>query len=143
MADLTLDGLDIKESTKDGIQLDLVSGFYEPPVFRGSDTIVPGAGGRVVRNRVEDVRRIILEGYVTGTSAADWATNTNSLMLTLYGSASGDPVNLVVTAPYLGTAAGPYTIAVRFVNAVGGDPMYAVKYQRWSIELEAVSPDWS
>lgn len=137
MADLTLGGTDLRDRT--GIFLDLVSGYFEPADVRGSDTVIPALAGRVERNRVKDTRRVVLSGYVTGSSASDWNANVTALM------ALCDPTALAVltvNSPYLG-ASGSSSLNVRFVNAIGGEPMYGVLYQSWSLEFESIDPDWS
>jgi hypothetical protein len=143
MAELEYADLDIREadarSTGSGIFFDIVAGFFEPSSTRGGDTVIPGLAGRVSRNRVKDVRRILLEGFVIGTSASDWATNTAALMAVM--DPSLDAEDLVLDDDYLGVT-GTGTIAARVVNVVGG-PIVAARFQTWSIELESVAPDWA
>lgn len=143
MAELSFDSQDIRQSaarsSQSGIFFDLVSGYAEKATARGVDTVIPGASGRVERNRVKDGRRIVLEGYVVGTSASDWRSKTDTLMAKM--DPSLDSKNLVITDSYLGVS-GTKTIACRVVNVVGG-PIVAQKFQTWSIELESVAPDWS
>lgn len=137
MAELSLDALDIRDRA--GIFLDVVSGLFEPADVRGTDTVVPGLEGRIERNRVKDVRRVRLEGYVTGSDAADMIANTQALM------GACDPeniVDLVVDDAYY-AGIGPVTLAVRFVNAIPGPPTYGVLYQSWSLEFESITPDWT
>lgn len=135
--DLTLGSTNIRDRT--GIFFDLVKGFFEPPEVRGVDTDIPGLAGRISRNRVPVRRTITLDGYVTGSDAADWATNTAALMALLDPTS---PATLTVANSYLGTT-GSHATTVRFLNAAGGPPMYGVQYQSWSIELESIDPDWS
>jgi hypothetical protein len=140
---LSFDGLDIREAAAasgSGIFFDLVSGYNEPASVRGVDSVIPGADGRVFRSRVRDARRIILKGYVTGTSASDFQAN----MAALFGVMNpvNDPADLIISDSYLGTGGSP-TIACRFLNAVGDDPENGPKFQRWTIELESVVPEWS
>lgn len=142
--DLTLGGTSIRvaaaKTSGSGIFLDLVSGYAEPAQTRGEDSVVPSIAGRVIRDRVKDYRRIVLEGFVAGTSASDWRSKTDSLMGLLSGTyASGS--NLVIANAYLGTGSTK-TIKVRMVNIIGG-PIFAERFQTWSIELESVAPDWS
>ena len=84
MAELTYDGQDIRQAAArtsgSGIFFDLVAGYSEPANVRGVDTIIPGLAGRTARDRVRDTRRIVLEGYVVGTSASDWRSKTDTLM---------------------------------------------------------------
>lgn len=143
MADLTFAGQDIRQAaartSQSGIFFDLVAGYFEPAAVRGVDTIIPAAAGRIFRDRVSDSRRIALSGYVIGTTASDWRSKMQTLFSVMDPTA--DPANLVIGDNYLGTTGSP-TIAARFVNAVGGE-IVAGRFQTWSIELEAVTPDWS
>jgi hypothetical protein len=136
VSDLTLDAQDIR--TRGAIFFDLVAGYFEPSDVRGSDTVIPAADGRVVRNRVVDVRRIRLDGYVAGTSASDWNTNTAALFALLDPTATH---TLTIGTGYLGVGSSK-SITVRFINAVGG-PITAQRYQSWNIDLESVDPEWA
>lgn len=142
MAEITFDSEDIREASartsQSGIFFDLVTGYHEPADVRGIDTIIPGATGRVARSRVKDVRRVVLEGYVVGTSTANWRTHTDTLMSKLQAVTVK---NLVLGDAYLGVS-GTKTLACRVVNMVGG-PIVAGRFQTWSIELESVTPDWT
>lgn len=143
-AELSLGGQDIRQaaarSSHSGIFFDLMSGYSEPAAARGIDTIIPGAEGVVARNRVATVRSIVLQGYVVGSSASDWRSKTDTLMALLDPAAN--PQDLVIASSYLGVS-GTKTISVRVLNCVGGEPMYAVGFQSWSIELESLGPDWA
>jgi len=131
----------------DNIFLDLIRGYSEPPEVRGSDDIVPGADGREEGAWEADHRRIILEGWVKGTGATltdrqqSWRTNTDALTALMDRTAS--PGALVITAPYLGLAAGTKTINARCVNVVPGPIQSAMTFQRWSFELIAITPVWT
>lgn len=143
MAQLMIGSQDVRQAaaktSHSGIFLDLISGFTEPNTMRGVDTIVSALDGRVPRARRPDTRRIVFNGFVTGTSAADWLANTQALMACL------DPANLVTLTladAYYGTT-GTWTIDARAVNWSGGPPDYGVGYQSWDIEFESVTPDWA
>lgn len=144
MSELEFASQDIRQAaarTSDsGIFLDLVSGYSEPAVPRGEDTIIPSIAGRVARDRVADYRRIILEGYVIGTSASDFRSKTDTLMSVM--DPTDNPATLTVKSGYLGVS-GDKTILARVVNMVGGPPVKGPRFQTWSIELESVAPDWS
>ena len=101
---------------EDGLRLSLIRGFAEPVEVRGEDVIVPGAVGRFSRNRVADVRRILLEGYIMGNTPAEWREATD-LAMALFDTTL-DPGDLQVVYPYLGFATGTYTISARCINAV-------------------------
>lgn len=143
MTDLLFAAQDIRQaaarSSHSGIFLDLVSGYSEPATVRGEDTIVPSIAGRVVRDRVKDVRRIVLEGYVIGTSASDWRSKTDTLMSVM--DPSDNPATLTVKSGYLGVGSDK-TISARVVNIMPG-PITGSYFQTWSIELESVDPDWA
>lgn len=137
MSLLTLGGTDIHD--RSGIFLDLVRGFNEPAALRGVDSVIPTLAGRIPRNRAPDTRTVTLEGYVTGSDAADWQANVAALMALL----TTDESDLVIADGYLGTT-GTLTLPVRCLSVpMGGSPMYAVMYQTWSIELTSVTPDWA
>lgn len=137
MAALTFGGQNIR--TTGGIFFDLVAGYFDPPEVRGSDDIIPSTAGRTVRNRVKDRRRIVLEGYVQGSTAAVWRANMDTLFGVMLPTT---PANLVIADNYLGTT-GTKTISARFINAIGDTPIAGPIFQRWTIELESVAPDWS
>lgn len=144
MTELSLGGQDIRQAgartSHSGIFFDLVAGYSEPAAARGIDTVIPGAEGRTARNRVSDVRRIVLEGRVLGSSVSDWRTKTDTLMALC--DPAHDPMDLIIADSYLGVGSTK-TISVRVVNCVGGEPMYAIGTQFWSIELESVGADWA
>lgn len=139
MAALTINGTDVHDLT--GIYLNLISGFFEPAEVRGSDSVVTGTNGRIPRDRVKDVRRIVLVGQVMGTSIADWATNTQTLMGLLHPI---DACTIAINDSYLGVGSGQ-SIECRAVNVVPGPIVIGVPHQTWSIEFEAVTndTDWS
>ena len=47
----------------------VVSGLDDGMEVRGEDTIIPGAAGRVARDRIRDRRVIEIQGWVQGTGA--------------------------------------------------------------------------
>src|SRR5687767_13721371 len=59
------------------IFLQIVRGLDENADVRGQDTIIPGTAGRTARNRVADVRRIELRGWVAGTGATETAARSS------------------------------------------------------------------
>lgn len=153
MADLTFGGTDIREATArtaGGIFLDLVSGFDGVAEVRGSDIVVPGTPGRTPLSRVKDRRLIELRGWVLGgpdtaalgTRQQDYRANIVTLQ-TLFDPDDAAK-SLVVTAPYLGLAAGTKTITARYLNALW-DVVVAGIFCRVSVQLEAVGnpPDWT
>lgn len=126
-----------------GIRLDIVRGFLVPPDYRGTDIVIPGRRGRISGNRVEDVREVILEGYVAGTSAADWRTKTDILLGILEEGGSIEPGILLANEGYLGLAPGAIaTISARVKNAVEGPIRFGSSFQTWSVALESVDADW-
>lgn len=139
MALVELRGLDVHDV--DGIYLEVTRGFRVPYGMRGIDYIVAAAPGRFPGNRVSDVLSILLEGYVDGANAEDWAANRDALMFVLDENEYTEPGLLVVRAPLYGLAEGTSSeIAVRVENIVEG-PITAYQKQTYSIALTAVGAD--
>lgn len=146
MGDLVYRGLDLQAdpAKRQGLWLDLASGFAEPPRVRGDDVVIPGKAGRTWMPKVEDGRLIELRGYVLGRGDTleerqqDWRELTDSLMAVLdFTAAAG---TLAVSGPYLGIPDGfTYSIDAVAVNAVGGDIESTMTYQLWSVQLEALA----
>ena len=124
------------------IVLQCVRGLDDTPAVRGKDTIIPGASGRTVRDRVRDRRIIELEGWVFGCGASD-ALQTDDLrdaleeLRTLFDP-TGDPHSLVID---LEDEVRTATITARAMNMVTSREDLIVA-RRVSVELEAVGADW-
>lgn len=124
-----------------GLDLHLTMGYSEHASVRGTDVVIPNIAGRYVRNRIADVRTLRLEGHVSALTPEEWRIATDTLMALC--DPTLDPGELVMTSPYLGLASGvTATINARVVNVVGGPIIAGKLFQRWSIELESVDPDW-
>jgi hypothetical protein len=67
---LSYDGTDLQPSDLHFL-LKVYRGLWEPPSVRGTDTVIPAAEGRFEGNRVNDVQRIELRGWVRSTPATD------------------------------------------------------------------------
>jgi len=139
---LTYGGTDVQDSDY-GVFLELVRGLSEAASVRGTDTIVPGLAGRIVRDRMLDGLRIELQGYVMGAgpivagtpptgARADFRTNAKAVR-TLF-----DPTTSAALVATLedGTTA---TVAARTLSSVWDQ--VTPELARVSIELEAVA-DW-
>ena len=152
---LTYRGTDLQTET---INLDLRSGFVEPPTVRGEDDVLPGAAGRDVGARRADTRRIVLEGHVRGVGATrdERALSFRVASDTLAAVLERDlaPGTLIVgpTAPDQFPDAAPYLgllqmfgLDARVINAISGPVQAHMSYQIWTVELECVDspPDWS
>lgn len=138
------------------IHLDLV-GYNESARVRGEDVVIPGLAGRVVMNRVKDIYRFNLEGYVQGTGddpderALSWRINTDALMAVMDLSLAPGAVEVGPEAPerfpdsspYLGLA-GEKTLDARCVSMVRGPLHHHMSFQSWSFEMECVDspPEW-
>jgi hypothetical protein len=138
------------------IHLDLV-GYGEPSLVRGRDSIAPGSPGRFIRNRMKDIYRFTLEGYVMGTGegrdarAASWRENTDLLMAVMDLSLAPGavevgpepPARFPDASPYLGLS-GDQTLDARCVSMVRGPVRYHMAVQSWSFEMECVDnpPEW-
>lgn len=143
---LTYRAVDIQTAN---IHLDIVSGYFEPALVSGEDDVVPGASGRQEMPRRKDRRVVRLEGWVKGTGAtlalrqASFHTSMLALMVIMdRTTASG---NLIVTATYMGLAAGTKTLSCKCINMVGGPLLAGMTFQRWSFDLESIAspPEWT
>lgn len=131
------------------ICIDLIEGFLLPPNVRGRDWIVPRLDGRVEGNRRKDLLILPLAGIVKGSGATvderreDFHANIEALMAVMDPSlASGD---LVLSDGYLGLEAGvTATIEARVRNASPAaiQAYHAAPLQRWTFELECLTPEW-
>jgi len=139
---LTFKSVDIQRADF-SIFLEIGRGLNELPEVRGKDTTVPGLTGRYFRNRVADVRKILLVGYVSGAEATtpveselrrDFRHRVEELR------ALFDPTD----APGAITAAledgGSATIDARPLNIVWSQ--IAPSLASVSVELESVDPEW-
>lgn len=120
----------------------IYKGMDEPSAVRGEDTVVPGAAGKALRDRVKDHRDIELRGFVAGQGATEDAAreeyrdHMDALLAIL------DPTTtqvLVAFAPVAGVDSGrKRSITVRFVNMISGD-WVAGLYRNFTLQFEAVA----
>jgi hypothetical protein len=140
---LTYNGHDLQESGL-GIFLELKSGLVGGLSVRGTDTIVPGLAGRIVRTRLGDRRVLMLKGFVTGNAGSGAEASDRSSfrdkwqLLAGWFPIGGSPANLVASLED-GTTA---TISCRTTDIVEGEQPVPT-FQVVTIELESVDPDWS
>lgn len=121
-----------------GIYLEVTKGFRMPFAVRGSDYTIASAAGRVRGNRIEDVLVLMLEGYVAGTDAEDWAANRDALLAILAEGEGIDPGMLTVRAPLYGLAVGESCAIVASVASIVEGPITAYQRQTFSVALECV-----
>lgn len=146
MADLTFGGTDIRDRT--GIFFDVVAGFRGVAEVRGADSIIPGKAGRTARSRVKDRRLIRLHGYIRGAGATLTAQQQDFKAKCETAATLFDPddaaKSLVVTAPYMGLAAGTKTISARVLSVIEGREQMGT-FQEWDVAVEAIGdpPDWT
>lgn len=124
------------------IMLRCVRGLDDSPEVRGTDTIVPGLAGRIVRSRVRDRRVIELAGWVmgTGTTEADQREDVRDALEEL--RALFDPTRTPATLLLELEDGGFATISARPLSTVMGDDPIPT-YRALSVELEAVEADWT
>jgi hypothetical protein len=141
---LTFGGSDVQNGTF-GIFLEIKSGLVGGVSVRGTDTVVPGLAGRIVRNRKRDRRVIELRGFVTGNAGSTSESSQRSsfrdkwqALEAIFDVSAAAPANLVATLED-GTTA---TIACRTLDILPGDQPVPT-FQEVSVELESVVPDWS
>lgn len=140
---LTFNSHDLQEVGL-GIFLEIMSGLHDGLEVRGTDTVVPGAAGRISRNRVRDRRVVQLRGFVTGNAGSSGESGDRSSFRdkwqTLEGwfPLDGSPANLVASLEDGSTA----TLSCRTTQLVAGDQPVP-SFQLVTIQLESVSPNWS
>ena len=140
---VTYDGtsLDTDVSNVPRFRIRLVSGYFENWAVRGTDTVIPSAGGRVARDRVRDVLPIELFGYVMGTGATETAQRADleDAMATLRSlfDPEREPATLTITL-----ASGSASITARPLSIMVG-PDRIPSFREVSITLEAVGDDWA
>ena len=138
---LVADGVDLTRSDA-RILGRVVRGLNELPEVRGKDTIIPGASGRVPRNRKLDRLMVEWEGMVMGAGVDEDAQREDFRDLvdsirTLMNPVQ-DPYELVVTVEDGSTR----SITARPVNVVWG-PDDIPSYRTASLQWEAIdAADW-
>jgi hypothetical protein len=112
---------------------------------RGADTVIPSLAGRVARNRVRDIRRVVLEGFVAGTGANDAA------MLDDFRDACEELRTLFSPVASTGTLVinledGVRTATLASVRTLPEEPEWGPDdipgFRTLAVELEAVGADW-
>jgi len=138
---LTFDSVDIQFADF-GIFLEIREGLNEPAQVRGVDIIVPGADGRVARNRRKDTRRVVLAGWVmgNGTDTATARSNYRSNVETIETLFALDAAPAVLVATLENGV--QKSLNARTLNVIYS-PQIASELDYLTIELEAVGPDWA
>lgn len=119
----------------------LVRGLDDSPEVRGSDTVIPGATGRVPRSRVWDRRVIELAGFIGGVGTSETAQRADLRALLEDLRELFDPTRSPATLSIELEDGGTATISARPVNMLCAATIASVREQV-SIELEAVDADW-
>lgn len=143
---MLLRSLEVTEGVSGGINLDLWTGYFEPPEVRGEDRVIPGKPGLWLGNRVENDRELTLNGWVRGKGSdeeertADWHDKTVALMAVLDRTLG--PGELVIPAAYLGVP-NDKVIEVVTLSMIPGRIRACMSYQTWSVDLLAAETlDW-
>lgn len=121
----------------------VVRGLDDSPEVRGKDTVIPGTAGRTARDRVRDVRRIELDGWVFGVGSTDSAQTDDfrdamETLRTLFDPTASAATLTVALEDGVRSA----TISCRPVNML-------VNYEglstgaRVNVVLEAIGSDWT
>lgn len=139
---LTVDGVDVQEAGLD-IFLEIIGGVpkQDPPSVRGKDLIVPARQGRIPYNRVNDMLRLLLSGWVRGSGADEDAIRasfrSNTAIIRNLFAFDSMPVELVALLEDGDTA----TINARPLNIIWGNEVPSA-FTTVTIEMESVDPDW-
>lgn len=133
----TYDGTSVQRADN-SVWLDVKEGLFEHYKVRGKDTTIPGAAGKIPRNRVADELRIVLKGWIRGSSWSNYWTLVKE-MKTLFDPARS-PATLSVPLDD-GTTA---TIDARPLNLIPAGDEAIGATREWSVELVAVDPpEWT
>lgn len=127
-----------------GLFLQIVEGLNTTPDVRGRDVVVPGLAGRIPRNRIADVLRIELRGFVRGdgmTGAAQMADFRDKVQaLQVLFDPTRDPANIVADLENGELA----TIAARpLPGLIINDQALPSLFGLVSVVLESVAPTWT
>lgn len=131
----TFDGTSIQRADN-SVWLDVKEGLFEHYEVRGKDTVVPGDEGEIPRNRVPGKLRIVLKGWIRGSSWSAYWTLVKE-MKTLFDPARA-PATLSV--PLDDGTTG--TIEARPVNIIPAGDEAIGAAREWSVELRAVDPPY-
>jgi hypothetical protein len=140
---LSYDGTPLTESVDGMPRLvsRLVRGLDTAPEVRGQDTVIPGAPGRVPRERIFDRRVIELEVQVLGIGAteAEQRADTRAALDALGSlfAPTRDPASLVVEVEDGSTR----SIDARPVNVLHDEGEIPTR-RLLSVELDAVAGGW-
>lgn len=137
---LTFDATDIQFADF-GIFLEIREGLNEGPSVRGVDIIVPGADGRVWRNRRADTRRIVLAGLVRGNGATQDDRQADYRQNVLTMKALFDPTAAPATLAATLETGDPATIDCRTLNTIWSEAVPS-ELSYVTVELESVDPEW-
>lgn len=139
---LTFRAADLQRSDF-SVFLEIIKGLNDLPSVRGTDVVVPGLTGRIVRNRVADKRDIVLSGFVRGVGGSPTESSDRAAfrvvmdeMRTLFDPTL-TPGDLIATLENGSTA----RIAARTLNLIEDNQLPTLS--KINVELESVAPNWS
>jgi len=132
--------LDVQRSDF-GIHLEITKGLDELATVRGTDVIVPGLTGRIVRNRVKDVRTIELSGHVQGVGATDALRLASYRGFVVAIGACFDPT-LTVTIGVVCEDGVTRSLAAR-PHVLTWGPEGIPGLRTLNVALESTDPDWT
>ena len=147
MSELTFRGTELY-SPSTGLMFVVRSGLDDEAEVRGEDVVIPGKAGRLVTNRVEDRRLIVLSGTVYGQGVTEDAARLayRNLISTLHGifGPTSSPGALVAYGPRYAASGHNYSINARYLSAVWGDWIAGLS-RHVDVTLESVDspPDWT
>lgn len=140
LKNLTFDGNDIQKSDI-SMHFDIEQGLNDGLEVRGEDSVVPGAAGRVFRNRERDVRHLVLRGILQGTGATETVRQGSYQNLCdqveSYFPLDDDPATLVGEA-----RDGTWRAIDARATTIIWDPEPVFGVGWVVVNLDSVEPDW-
>ena len=140
MAVLTYRSVELRNLSTRRCWGDIVSGWRDGAVVKGTNAEVASAAGEVDLPRLDRYREIELSVMVVATSESNWNTVMGELEAIFDPAlAAGD---LVVTSPYMGLASGTRTISAYVDRARPVDKVPHLVTE-WQVILKAPGVDWA
>jgi hypothetical protein len=142
LTSLTLDGVDLQRSDL-SLHCYIVSGLNDGLEVRGEDTVVPGARGQLARERVADVRRVVVRCDIQPVGVGEAARLAAAQALRDELEGLFDPEAEPATLEGVAWDGSTRSIEVRTEPGVVWDESRALAVEGATFLLTATEPDWA